>query len=182
MGHRGLGKWLSQGIEWQAGAQGCGDRWKVGLLYGCDLAWSEMREMQKGFSLEVRLRRDMGLFQWKRGQLGREDGGIKKEWDRGNGNRVWTGRWPSEGAPAAWWSRRRKVWAGEKVRALAGPSYLFPDISSLLTGALPVYSCSKSGEDFEEVLHFENILYVNIEPFIFKLSENILNAALIYVK
>lgn len=24
----------------------------------------------------------MGLFQWTRGQLGREDAGVRKEWDR----------------------------------------------------------------------------------------------------
>lgn len=30
---------------------------------------------------------------------------------------------------------------------LMGPSHLFPPLGLLLTGALPVYSCSKSGED-----------------------------------
>lgn len=83
--------------------RGCGDRWKVGLLYGCDLAWSEMREMQKGFSQEVRLRRDMGLFQWRRGQLGREGIGIRKEWDRGK--QGVDGKVAIRGGPAAWWSR-----------------------------------------------------------------------------
>lgn len=30
---------------------------------------------------------------------------------------------------------------------LKGPSHLFPGVGPLLTGVLPVYSCSKSGED-----------------------------------
>lgn len=79
--------------------RGCGDRWKVGLLYGCDLAWSEMREMQKGFSQEVRLRRDTGLFQWRRGQLGREGAGIRKEWDRRNGKQGVDGKVVIRGGP-----------------------------------------------------------------------------------
>lgn len=42
-------------------------------------------------------------------------------------------------------------WRGDSVLSpqglLTGPSHLFPGVSPLLTGALPVYSCSKSGED-----------------------------------
>lgn len=43
--------------------------------------------------------------------------------------------------------RRFSSQASSPRGLLTGPSHLFPGVSPLLTGALPVYFCSKSGED-----------------------------------
>lgn len=95
--------------------------------------------------------RDTGLFSGGEDSLAEKVLVPGRSGTEGMENRVWMGRGqaggqqsghllpggPGEGRSEL--ERRHVFWAR--------PSHLFLGISSLLTGFLPVYSCSKSGED-----------------------------------
>lgn len=103
----------------------------------------------------MRLRRGVALFRWKRGK------GVVSGWSRAEGTADGArmgrgkagGRWagpllpggPGEGRGGL--ARRSSLPGALSRWLLMGPRHLFPGMGLLLTGVLPVYSCSKSGED-----------------------------------
>lgn len=107
--------------------------------------------MRKGFSQGMRLGRDTGLFSGGEDSLAEKVLVPGRSGTEGMENRVRMGKGQAGGqqsghllpdGPGEGRSELEK-----RCGFWAGPSHLFFSISSLLTGALPVYSCSKSGKD-----------------------------------